>query len=161
MYGEWLYAKHTVFYDDLPHYFMEFDVLDTCSGSFLSTPRRRRLLKGLPVASAPVLRQGEVPSIGHLESLIGPSRFIRPGHVERLRALCLERNLDPRRALGETDLTGLMEGLYIKVEEKGLVSERCKFVRAGFLQAVFSAEGHWLDRPIIPNLLREGVTLYG
>ncbi len=29
MYGEWLYAKHTVFYDALPHYFFEFDVLDT------------------------------------------------------------------------------------------------------------------------------------
>ena len=28
MYGEWLYAKHTCFYDQLPHYFMEFDVLD-------------------------------------------------------------------------------------------------------------------------------------
>lgn len=23
MYGEWMYAKHTVFYDALPHYFME------------------------------------------------------------------------------------------------------------------------------------------
>lgn len=27
MYGEWLYAKHTVFYDRLPHYFMELDFL--------------------------------------------------------------------------------------------------------------------------------------
>ena len=25
MYGEWLYAKHTVYYDALPHYFLEFD----------------------------------------------------------------------------------------------------------------------------------------
>src|SRR4051794_33918056 len=24
LYGEWLYAKHTVFYDALPHYFLEF-----------------------------------------------------------------------------------------------------------------------------------------
>src|SRR5690349_11878037 len=24
-YGEWLYSKHTVFYDRLPHYWMEFD----------------------------------------------------------------------------------------------------------------------------------------
>src|SRR4051812_32796289 len=23
-YGEWLYAKHTIFYDALPHYYMEF-----------------------------------------------------------------------------------------------------------------------------------------
>ena len=29
LYGEWLYAKHTVFYDALPHYFLEFDALDT------------------------------------------------------------------------------------------------------------------------------------
>ena len=27
IYGEWLYAKHTIFYDNLPHYFLEFDVL--------------------------------------------------------------------------------------------------------------------------------------
>ena len=26
MYGEWMYAKHTVFYDALPHYYMEFDI---------------------------------------------------------------------------------------------------------------------------------------
>ncbi len=24
LYGEWLYAKHTIYYSDLPHYFMEF-----------------------------------------------------------------------------------------------------------------------------------------
>src|SRR5262249_1702859 len=28
LYGEWLYAKHTLFYDRLPHYFLEVDVLD-------------------------------------------------------------------------------------------------------------------------------------
>ena len=26
MYGEWMYAKHTVFYDALPVYFMDFDI---------------------------------------------------------------------------------------------------------------------------------------
>src|SRR4051812_10400132 len=36
LFGEWLYAKHTVFYDRLPHYFLEFDVLDTQTGEFLS-----------------------------------------------------------------------------------------------------------------------------
>ena len=28
MYGEWLFAKHTVYDDLLPHYFVEFDVWD-------------------------------------------------------------------------------------------------------------------------------------
>ena len=32
IYGEWLYAKHTVFYDALPAYFMEFDVFDRETG---------------------------------------------------------------------------------------------------------------------------------
>ena len=26
MYGEWMYAKHSVYYDALPHYFLEFDI---------------------------------------------------------------------------------------------------------------------------------------
>ncbi len=46
MYGEWMYAKHTIFYDLLPHYFMEFDVLDRDTGCFLSTAARRSLLAG-------------------------------------------------------------------------------------------------------------------
>ncbi|MER3587537.1 MAG: DNA ligase, partial [Mastigocladus sp. ERB_26_1] len=37
LFGEWLYAKHTVFYDALPHYFLEYDVLDLEKQVFLST----------------------------------------------------------------------------------------------------------------------------
>ena len=58
LYGEWLYAKHTVFYDALPHYFCEFDVLDLSTDRFLDTPARASLLAGLPVVSVPVLRSG-------------------------------------------------------------------------------------------------------
>ncbi|HBP18827.1 MAG TPA: DNA ligase, partial [Planctomycetes bacterium] len=46
VYGEWLYAKHTIFYDRLPHYFHEFDVYDREREVFLSTPARRALLEG-------------------------------------------------------------------------------------------------------------------
>jgi hypothetical protein len=53
-----------------------------------------------------------------------------------------------------------MEGLYVKVEEDGQVVGRYKYVRVNFLTAVFAAEGHWLNRPIIPNLLLEGVDLF-
>src|SRR5919201_6700397 len=50
LYGEWLYAKHTVFYDRLPHYFLEFDVLDLQDDTYLSTERRRALLASLPLS---------------------------------------------------------------------------------------------------------------
>ena len=51
MYGEWLYAKHTCFYDALPHYFMEFDVFDRVTGDFLSTARRGACASS-PISSA-------------------------------------------------------------------------------------------------------------
>ena len=59
MYGEWLYAKHTVYYDNLPHYFMEFDIYDKEKKIFLSTKRRREMLKELPVVSVLVLAEGK------------------------------------------------------------------------------------------------------
>lgn len=55
MYGEWMYAKHSIYYDMLPHYFMEFDVLDRETNKFLDTPSRHELLKNLPVCHVPVL----------------------------------------------------------------------------------------------------------
>jgi hypothetical protein len=33
-------------------------------------------------------------------------------------------------------------------------------VRGGFLQAVFDSESHWMDRPILPNALAPGRTLF-
>ncbi|HYZ83480.1 MAG TPA: RNA ligase family protein [Bryobacteraceae bacterium] len=130
MYGEWLYARHTISYDRLPHYFLEFDILDRESGSFLDTQRRRDLLSGSPVLSVPVLA---VARIRDIESYIGPSRF---------------------------SSAELIEGLYLKREENGVVTDRYKFVRPGFLQAVVDSGSHWMDRPIEPNGLLDGVDLF-
>ena len=58
-----------------------------------------------------------------------------------------------KRSCNETELSGFMEGLYIKVEENGQVADRMKYVRAAFLQCVDFSETHWIDRPIIPNRL--------
>jgi len=160
MYGEWTYAKHTIFYDRLPHYFLEFDVWDGETGEFLSTPRRAALLAGVAVASVPVLFSGAARSLSSLTRLIGPSRFIGPDHREHLGAACRERGLDERRAVDETDASGIMEGLYLKVEEGGAVTERYKYVRASFLTAVLDSGSHWLARPIVPNRLADGATLW-
>ncbi|HEY4355759.1 MAG TPA: RNA ligase family protein [Acidobacteriaceae bacterium] len=130
MYGEWLYARHTIRYDQLPHYFLEFDLLDTETEEFLGTDRRRNVLGGAPIVSAPVLGSG---NFDRLEHLLGPSQC---ASTER------------------------MEGLYIKWEEHGTVRGRYKFVRSSFLQAVEDQGEHWMDRPIEPNTLRDGVDLF-
>lgn len=159
MYGEWMYAKHSVYYDALPHYFMEFDILDTLTGAFLDTPRRAALLSGLPVVPVKVLYAGEFPGEEALRALVGKSHFITPDAPARFRAEVERMGWDVERAVRQTDLSGMMEGLYVKVEQDGTVRERYKFVRAEFLQTV-TADGHWQDRPIIPNRLADGAQLF-
>ncbi|MBX9693683.1 MAG: RNA ligase family protein [Cyanobacteria bacterium] len=159
-YGEWLFAKHTMFYDNLPHYWLEFDIFDREEEKFLSTPRRSEMLHDLPVVSVSVLFAGELQSYKQLTSMVGKSEFISSDHLESLRLQCSKHSLTEDRVLKETDRSGLMEGLYIKVEEDGVVKGRYKFIRHGFLTSVVESESHWLNRPIMPNLLRKGIDIY-
>jgi hypothetical protein len=161
LFGEWLYAKHTVFYDRLPHYFLEFDVLDTHTGEFLSTERRRELLAGLPLVSVPVLRTGPASAPEELVALVRPALYKGPDWRDRLRQEAAARGVDPDRAARETDPSDLAEGLYLKAEEGGRVAGRYKYVRATFLTAVRDSSTHWLQRPIVPNQLAGGVDLFG
>jgi hypothetical protein len=162
LYGEWLYAKHTIFYDLLPHYFLEFDVLDTQTDIFLSTDRRRELLCGLPIASVPVLWRGHARSLEELVALVGPSLYKGPDWRERLLQAAASKGQGAERVWRETDRSDLMEGLYVKVEEPGeRVVERYKYVRADFLTSVLDSGSHWLKRPIVPNQLASGADIFG
>lgn len=159
LYGEWLYAKHTVFYNALPHYFLEYDVLDLETKQFLSTKQRQKLLAGLAIASVPILFAGYLHSHQQLLGLLERSHFIQPGHIDCLRQLCIEQSLDGDRTLAQTNSSALMEGLYIKVESENWTDERYKYVRADFLTTILQSD-HWLNRPIIPNQLRADVNLF-
>lgn len=130
MYGEWLYARHTISYDQLPHYFLEFDLLDKKSNIFLTTAQRRSLLSGSPVVSAPLLA---TENVRNLEALV-------------TRSTCSS--------------TETMEGLYLKAESENHVVKRFKFVRDSFLQKVADSGEHWMERPIEPNRLRVGVDIF-
>ncbi|MBS2039377.1 RNA ligase family protein [bacterium] len=158
MYGEWLYAKHTIFYDRLPHYFCEFDIYDRALNLFLDTQQRAELLKDLPVVSVPVLYSGEAPR--KLLDFLANSLYKSQEWWPRLGELAVELGLDAGRVQRETDPSPLSEGLYIKVEEQGQVLERYKFVRSSFLTTVVDSESHWLDRPIVPNQLAPEVDIF-
>ncbi|HLL24938.1 MAG TPA: RNA ligase family protein [Kofleriaceae bacterium] len=161
LYGEWLYAKHTIFYDELPHYFFEFDIRDD-SGAFWSTARRREHLLGLPVIAVPVLWEGTVDDPRAIPSLVARSLYKSEHWRERLRHAAVLAGVDPMQALDETDREDLAEGLYIKVEDRasGTVTARYKWVRASFHTAVLDSGSHWLARPIIPNQLADDVDLF-
>lgn len=153
MYGEWLLCKHTFFYDALPHYFMEFDVLDTTTGDFLSTPARQALLVNVPVSSVRVLSTGTVSALDEMQQLITKSHFITDDRFTHLDEAATNANVVPAEARKHTDPSELMEGLYVKWEEAGIVKGRYKYVRGSFTNTILDQEQHWHDRPIIQNRL--------
>lgn len=159
MYGEWMYAKHKIFYDSLPHYFIEFDIFDKERGEFLDTPSRQAMLSGSGIVSVPLLYSGEFRSGRELLSLLRGSEYITASHLRHLQEEAERLGLDPVEALLETPPEGLAEGLYVKVEEDGTVRERMKYVRHSFTQQKVS-DAAWHSRPIIPNRLKEGVSIY-
>ncbi len=161
MYGEWLYAKHTVFYDRLPHYFMEFDIFDKEQKRFFSTRKRRAFLERAPfIRSVRVLTEGYFETAASIRKWIGPSLFISDAPAKSLAAQCEKSGADVGLAVRQTDLTGIMEGIYIKVEDGDYVTDRLKFVRGSFLNTILDSESHWVNRPIIANCLADGADLF-
>lgn len=161
LYGEWLYAKHTIYYNALPHYFFEFDIWDCDKGFFLDTHSRRTLLHPLSfVHSVPVLHEGTIEKLDEMELFITKSLYRTENWRENLQRSCENKGLSYERSLEQTDDSELSEGLYVKHEDEGIVKGRYKFVRNEFVAQILSNDDHWLDRPIIPNELKGGCTLW-
>jgi hypothetical protein len=154
LYGEWLYAKHTVFYNALPSYFLEYDLFDRDRGEFLSTSARKQMLGDLPLCSVPILFSGVLKDYQQMVGLVDRSHFILPGHLDCLRDLCRQKELDIDLTIAQTNPSELMEGLYIKVETPDLTIGRYKYVRSDFLNTILDSGTHWLNRPIVPNQLQ-------
>ena len=106
LYGEWLYAKHSVHYRKLPHYFFEFDIYDKDAEQFLDLDTRLRMLGGIGLQTVPVVHRGRA-TVDELQSLVGPSTFDSAFD-----------NPVTRR----TD--NLIEGLYCRTEADGRVTGR-------------------------------------
>jgi hypothetical protein len=141
LFGEWLYAKHSVHYHALAHYFFEFDIYDKQAGQFLDLATRRQILEGSRLETVPVLHRGAV-SAEQLASLIGPSAFVAAfDHPQT----------------GRTD--NRMEGLYFRTEAEGFVTGRAKMVRPEFVEKIKQSE-HWQHQRMVPNELAEGVDIW-
>jgi len=134
LFGEWMYARHSVHYRRLPHYFLEFDIYDKQRQVFLDLASRVKKLEGTGIVTVPVIHRGPTTA-DQLRNLIGPSRFDSQ----------FENPLT-----GRTD--NLMEGLYLRTEANGGVTGRAKFVRVEFLEKVKQSD-HWQHQPVVPNLL--------
>lgn len=141
LFGEWLYARHSVHYRTLPHYFFEFDIYDKRAELFLDLASRLAMLEGSGIRTVPIVHRGAVEA-DELHGLIGPSAYDS----------AFENPLT-----GRTD--NLMEGLYLRTEAAGRVTGRAKLVRPEFVEKVKLSE-HWQHQAMVPNLLAEGAEIW-
>lgn len=106
VYGEWLYARHTINYDLLPSYFIAFDIYD--GKNFLDSRTARQYLQNSGFDLPPLLREGKIKSFNELEAL-----------------------MERKSSFSSSDT---IEGLYIKAFDGEKVTHRFKMVRQGFIQ---------------------------
>jgi hypothetical protein len=142
LYGEWLYARHSVHYTSLPHYFFEFDIWDKDASHFLGLDSRLLMLESSGLQTVPVIHRGPLPSEEALWSLIGPSAY----------GAAFENPLS-----GTTD--NFMEGLYLRTEARGRVTARAKTVRPEFVEKIKQSE-HWQHQQMVPNELSKDADIW-
>ena len=108
VYGELLIALHGIRYDNLPDYFMPFDLYDSAASKFIANKISRPILIECGFNVVPLLHYGKVENWQQLEDLCEhPSPF---------------SSLDKR------------EGVYIKVSDDKWVTHRFKLLRHDFVQ---------------------------
>ena len=141
MFGEWLYAKHSIWYRSLSHYFFEFDIYDKTEEAFLDLNARLEILEDSGIETVPILHRCEATH-EELLSLVGSSAFgSQVEHPEN----------------GEVD--DKMEGLYLRTEADGFVSSRAKLVRPEFVEKI-KQSNHWQYEAMVPNELAVDVDIW-
>lgn len=154
MFGEWMYNKHTIFYDKLPYYFLESDMYDLEEKLWLSTTARKNLLLGKQfIKQVPVIKIFRPSKLTDLTELITKSSCQTNRWREILWTKCERLHLELDKVLNETDQSDLMEGLYIKHENQYEVLGRYKYVRFEFINNIINSRTHLRDRIPITNSL--------
>jgi atypical dual specificity phosphatase len=106
LYGEWLFAKHSIHYTNLPDLFLAFDLFDTETSSFLSREVLSERLKDTNIHQVKVV------------------------DIERLDEQSL-LDIVPSRQSSYYD--GVVEGVYLRRQKDGRTIDRAKIVRSDFI----------------------------
>jgi len=123
LFGEWCVARHSLSYDNLPDWFVVFDIYDRNKQAFYSTIRRNELVANLGLNVVSTIIKGRL-SLNDL--------------IERL---------DKEQS---NYYSGPLEGFVIRKENSNWLEARAKLVRRDFVQCI---EKHWRHKIIEWNKL--------
>ena len=146
--------KHHIYYDKLPAFFLESDILDQKTGMWLSTLARQELLRPHDfIRSVPILAVMKPTKLSQLTSQIKSPLYQSNMWRVHLWHKCEMYDWDLEKVLKETDQSELAEGLYIKHEDGQKVIGRYKYVRYEFVEGIINSGTHLIDREPIHNSL--------
>ncbi|MBK6604939.1 MAG: RNA ligase family protein [Leptospiraceae bacterium] len=106
LFGEWCYARHSIYYDRLPDYFLSFDIFEKDTEKFLSFERRNVFVNKMKLQSVPFIQKG----------LFDMDRI--------LNMLNLKSHFSQEQ----------LEGLYFRQEDNEYLIQRAKLVAKEFIQ---------------------------
>ncbi|TGZ85236.1 hypothetical protein EX30DRAFT_300966 [Ascodesmis nigricans] len=125
LFGEWMYAVHSIRYNALPSLFVAFDLYDRLEHRFLPFMDMRERVHAAGLEVVPVVYNGEVKE-------------------EVLREL----------VNGDSGYVGEREGVVVRFGKRG-EGERGKVVREGFMRDEEGEEvRHWRKREVRRNVVR-------
>jgi ATP-dependent RNA circularization protein (DNA/RNA ligase family) len=127
LFGEWMYAKHSIHYTKLPDLFLVFDIFDKKEKQFWSVKRRNELLAETTLKTVPEISRGKFTKDQLLNFLTQSSKFYN----------------------------GPVEGIYLRRENSEYLSHRSKIVRSDFLQTNEDGEvEHWSKGKLVRNIVQ-------
>lgn len=118
VFGEWCAARHSLNYDQLPDWWLMFDVYEREAERFWSTVRRDELAALLGVSVVPCVYQGRVTMTQLKKHILGEASRFRQGDAE---------------------------GVIVRSEDAVWLQKRAKLVRPNFTQAITK---HWRNRVV-------------
>ncbi len=82
LFGEWVFAKHSIHYSNLPGYFVAFDLYDKLTGKFAGRKNLELLLAKTTIPQIRLIGSGKYPSIASITKLVNSTSGYYPGPVE-------------------------------------------------------------------------------
>jgi len=124
LYGEWMYACHSIPYERLPGYFIAFDLYDQYEGKFWSRRRLEEVLSTTQIPIVPLMEHKTFKTAAELKALVQRQSQFHDGRVE---------------------------GAYCRImdDKNEWLAGRAKIVRTDFL----AGNEHWTRGGIRPNQL--------
>ncbi|TFK21556.1 ATP dependent DNA ligase [Coprinopsis marcescibilis] len=123
LFGEWVYATHSIPYTHLPDYFLAYDFYDRTEDEFVSVGVLKAMLAETSIFSVPILgRYNSMPGEAELKDMVQQKSKFYDGPVE---------------------------GVYVKAELGAKASFRSKVVRKDFI----AGNEHWTRGNLRVNTL--------